>query len=185
MNKVKFKVLVSILLILLLFILAKPIGRILFPIKYSQFINQYSAQYNLDSYLIVAIIKTESNFQDDAKSNKNAIGLMQITPETGRWIASKHKISNFNEEMLLDEETNIKFGCWYIRDLYNEFNDNLDNVLAAYNGGRGNVNKWLQDERYSKDGKVLQEIPFKETAQYVKKVEFYFNVYKFLYKNSA
>lgn len=181
-NKFVFRILIGLLLTILLFTSLKPGGRVIFPIKYSQYINKYSSQYNLDPYLIVAIIKTESNFKDNAKSNKNALGLMQITPETGEWIAQKHNIEEFDENILLDEETNIKFGCWYIKDLYNEFNDNLENVLAAYNGGRGNVNKWLQDDRYSTDGKVLKEIPFKETAQYVKKVEFYYNLYKFLYQ---
>lgn len=185
MNKFIFRVIILFLLVILFFVLEKPIGRIIFPIKYSEYINLYSAQYDLEPYWIAAIIKTESNFQDNAKSNKNAIGLMQITPETGKWIASKHNVKNFNEEMLLDKETNIKFGCWYIKDLCNEFNNNMENVLAAYNGGRGNVNKWLQDQRYSKDGKELQEIPFKETSQYVKKVEVYYKLYKFLYENKT
>ncbi|MHC1683541.1 MAG: lytic transglycosylase domain-containing protein [Clostridiaceae bacterium] len=184
MNKVIFRITIFFLLAILITISIKPVGRIVFPIKYSEIINKYSSQYDIETYLVAAIIKTESNFKDTAKSEKNALGLMQITPETGKWIAQKHNINDFSEDMLLEEETNIKFGCWYLRDLYNEFNGNIDNVLAAYNGGRGNVNKWLKDQRYSSDGIELQEIPFKETDQYVKKVEFFYNVYKFLYEEN-
>ena len=74
-------------------------------------------------------------------------------------------------------------GCWYLSDLKKEFNGNMDLVLAAYNGGRGNVEKWLKDSNTSPDGQNLKNIPFKETDKYVKKVNTNYNIYKYLYKN--
>jgi peptidoglycan lytic transglycosylase len=142
----------------------------------------YSEKYNVDPLLIYSVIKAESNFDKDAISSMNARGLMQITPSTGEWIAYRTELSEFDTEKLHDPELNIFMGCWYINDLNKEFNSNLDLVLAAYNGGRGNVNKWLQDEKYSKDGKNLYYIPFSETDEYVDKVKVNYNMYKRLYK---
>lgn len=161
----------------------KTIGRYLYPLKYSDYIFLYSAKNGLDPYLVAAVIKTESDFRENVKSNKDAYGLMQITGPTGEWAAQKMKIDNFNVNMLWDPETNIKIGCWYIDNLNEEFNGDVTLMLAAYNGGRGNVQKWLSSEEHSKDGKNLHYIPFKETDMYVKRVKVNYNIYKFLYKN--
>ncbi|MGL5634620.1 MAG: lytic transglycosylase domain-containing protein [Sarcina sp.] len=155
----------------------------LFPAKYSKYVIEYSQKYNVDPMLVLAIMKAESNFNTDAESKKDARGLMQITGETGTWIAEKIGVENFNVDMLKDPKTSIQFACWYINDLYKEFGDeNL--VIAAYNAGRGNVNKWLKDENYSKDGRSVYYIPFKETDKYVKKVIAYKNIYTTLYLNN-
>ncbi|EPS47163.1 transglycosylase SLT domain-containing protein [Clostridium botulinum CFSAN002367] len=108
---------------------------------------------------------------------------MQITPETGEWVAEKMGMKDFNIDDLKDPETNIKMGCWYLNNLKEEFDGNMDLVLAAYNGGRGNVQKWLKDSEHSKDGESLHYIPFKETDKYVKKVKAIYNIYRFLYKS--
>lgn len=157
------------------------IVRLCFPLRYTDLILKYSKEYNLSPYLVAAVIKTESNFKPNAKSHKDAHGLMQITSSTGQWAAKEMKIENFTEDMLTEPEFNIKMGCWYIDNLKKEFNGNMELVLAAYNGGRGNVQKWLSDINHSKDGKNLYYIPFKETDQYVKRVKVNYNIYKFLY----
>lgn len=161
----------------------KSIGRLFFPLKYQDNIIKYSKKYNLDFYLVAAVIKTESNFNERAKSNKDAYGLMQITPDTAEWAAEKMNISNFKTEMLYDPEFNISMGCWYLDNLKEEFKGNPDVVLAAYNGGRGNVQKWLKSSDHSLDGKNLSYIPFKETDKYVKKVKVNYSIYKYLYGN--
>lgn len=158
----------------------KPIGRYFFPIKYSNYIFEYSKQYKLDPYFVAAVIKTESNYNPKAKSTKDAYGLMQITSSTGKYIAESLNIKNFNSENLYDPEYNINIGCWYLKDLKKEFN-NANLVIAAYNGGRGNVKQWLNNPKYSADGKTLKYIPFSETDKYVKKVNTYYNIYKWLY----
>ena len=128
----KFKKII-IWLIVLILLLAEGksvIKKYIYPQKYHSLVKQYSAQYDLDPYLVLAVIKTESNFNENVESNKGAKGLMQIMDSTGEWIASKLEIDNFKVEMLFDPEINIKFGCWYINNLLIEFND-LSLALAA------------------------------------------------------
>ena len=108
---------------------------------------------------------------------------MQITGDTGAWIASKMHLKDYSESKLYEPEYNIKMGCWYLNNLRQEFGSDIDLILAAYNAGRGNVKSWLQSQNYSQDGKKLQYIPFKETDQYVKKIETNYNIYKFIYKD--
>lgn len=78
-------------------------------------IHQYSAQYRVDPFLAVAVIKNESGFNPDAESKTGALGLMQIMPETGSWIAKSTDFPNFKAKMLMLPELNIKFGCWYLQ----------------------------------------------------------------------
>ena len=172
---------IIILVIIAVIILnASNVAKIFFPFNYSAYIIKYSEMYNLDPVMVSAVIKTESNFKTDAKSRKDAYGLMQITPDTAKWAAEKMNIKNFSLDMLLDPETNIKMGCWYLSNLKSEFSE-TDLVLAAYNAGRGNVQNWLKDPNHSSDGKSLYYIPFAETDKYVKKVNLYYKIYKFLY----
>ncbi|MGL5151321.1 MAG: lytic transglycosylase domain-containing protein [Clostridium sp.] len=152
-----------------------------FPYKHKEFVDKYSKENDINPLLVLSVMKTESKFKPEARSNKNAVGLMQITESTGEWIASQMKIQGYTKESLYDEETNIKMGCWYLKNLKDEFGT-WDEAIAAYNAGRGNVNKWLKDEKYSKDKKTLDYIPFGETKKYVDKVNTNYNIYKFLYE---
>lgn len=179
------RIIVIIVLACILFVVFnfKNIQKNMYPIKYKEHIEEYSKKYNLDPYLVVSVIKAESDFREDAKSNREAYGLMQIVPDTAKWAAEKMDIENFNVEQLYDPKFNIAMGCWYLDNLNHEFN-NTDLVIAAYNGGRGNVQKWLKNNKYSKDGKTLHYIPFKETDEYVKKVKVNYNMYKKLYDST-
>lgn len=178
----QFTIFVIILLVILIIELSN-IAKILYPLNYVDSVNKYSSKYNLDPYLISAVIKTESNYKPRALSSKNAYGLMQITPDTAGWAAKEMKLENYKNEKLFDPDYNINMGCWYLDNLKKEFNGNMDLVLAAYNGGRGNVERWLADSEHSKDGVNLHYIPFKETDKYIKRVKVNYNIYKFLYKN--
>lgn len=181
MKKRKFIRILIIIIFMVLLLFKNSILHYLYPLKYKDIIFKYSYENNIDPYFVASVIKVESNFNKDAKSSKNAAGLMQMTPETAIWVASEMKIEHYKESMLLDPETNIKMGCWYLKDLNEEFDGNKDLMLAAYNGGRGNVNKWLKDKEKSKDGKTLIFIPFKETDKYVKKVNATYSIYKKIY----
>lgn len=154
-----------------------------FPYKYKEYVDTYSAKYNLDPLFVLAVIKTESKFDDDAHSHKNAVGLMQITVETGAWAAKEMGYSSFTKENLYDEEYNIRMGCWYLRRLNDTFNKDLDLTIAAYNAGPTNVQTWLDNEKYSSDGKSIDYIPFGETKKYVDKVNTYYHVYEYLYSD--
>lgn len=81
---------------------------------------------------------------------------------------------------IFDPETNIRLGCWYLNKLYKEFGK-LDLVIAAYNGGSGNVRKWLENNDYSKDGENLHDIPFEQTSKYVEKVKNNYKHYNEIY----
>lgn len=178
----KLKKLAIVLIFIIVIILGarKVIYNFIYPYKYDEIVEKYSKEYNLDPLFVLSVIKAESNFDSDARSHKDAQGLMQITDHTAKWAAEKMQIEDYNKEMLNNPDFNIRMGCWYLDNLREEFGDwNL--VLAAYNGGRGNVNKWLQDNEYSKNGKDLHYIPFKETDKYVKKVNTNYEIYKFLY----
>nr|WP_184308849.1 lytic transglycosylase domain-containing protein [Anaerosolibacter carboniphilus] len=156
--------------------------KILYPIHYRSLVEKYSDEYDLDPLLVAAIIKTESKFNEKAKSHKEAKGLMQIAPITGEWAAKQLDIKDYNEEMLYVPEINVRIGCWYIDRLSSEFDGRLQLILAAYNGGSGNVNKWLDNPEYSQDGITLNKIPFLETRAYIDKVLKSYKIYSILYR---
>ncbi len=154
-----------------------------YPISYQNLILKYSKQFNVDPYLVAAIINVESNFDKNAISHREARGLMQISPITGRWAAETLSIEDFSLDKLFEPDINIMIGTWYLNMLSQEFNNNIQLILAAYNGGSGNVSKWLEDEKYCEDGVNLKKIPFKETEEYVEKVLKNYQMYKILYKD--
>lgn len=148
-----------------------------FPLEYEETVMKCSEEYGVDPALICGVIATESRFDADAQSEKGAIGLMQIMPETGKWIAGKLGIKEFSEEMLTEPAVNIEMGIWYLNYLEKRFDGEADTVIAAYNAGHGNVEKWLKDAQYSSDGRTLSEIPFEETRNYVKRVNRAYEIY--------
>lgn len=175
-----FKFIINILIILIIIGL---VISLFFPISYIDYIYKYSLENDLDPFLVAAIINVESKYEKDALSNKGAKGLMQIGGQTGEWGAEVLGIREYNSSMLFDPEINIRIGTWYLRQLRSEFGNNFDLILSAYNAGSGNVTKWLRDEKYSKDGTILDNIPFEETDTYLDKVKFNHRVYKTIYKN--
>ena len=142
------------------------VNRYLYPIKYSQDVLEFSKQNNLESSLVFALIKTESNFDKNAKSVKGAKGLMQISDSTAQYIAKNLNITSYD---IFSPQTNIKFGCWYLRYLINKFK-NMQTAVAAYNAGEGKVANWLKQKEYSSNGITLDNIPFNETKQYVNRI---------------
>lgn len=152
-----------------------------FPYKYQEYVDMYSKEYDLDPLFVLSVMKTESKFDENAHSHKNAVGLMQITVETGEWASKQMGNKSFSKDDLYNEEYNIKMGCWYLRWLGDMFDNNIDLMVAAYNAGPTNVQKWLENMEYSSNGKELEYIPFGETKKYVDKVNTYYNVYQYLY----
>lgn len=150
-----------------------------YPVKYKEEVIGASAEFGLDKFLIFSMIKTESGFNENAKSDKGAIGLMQITEKTGEYIAEKLGVKDYD---LTNAKDNIYFGCYYLKYLMTRFK-NITLALCAYNAGEGNVSLWLLDERYSLDGETLKEVPYKETKEYVDRVNKTFLKYKKLYTN--
>lgn len=151
----------------------------LFPMEYGAFIEEYAEEYGLSKHLVSGVIYAESGFNNKAHSGL-ARGLMQLTDETADWVAEKMGIE-YEYDMAEEPEINIKMGCYYLSYLIEKY-QNTETALAAYNGGMGNVSKWLADERYSPDGKTLLKIPYGETERYVKRVKFFTYIYQKLYR---
>ncbi len=155
--------------------------KMLYPQKYSGYVEEYSEKFDVDRMLVYAIIKTESSFDSEAVSEVGAVGLMQIMPETFDWLQTKlppeHKLDS---DALFDPETNIKYGVFFLSLLQNEF-DNTELTIAAYHAGRGRVNEWLADRTVSPDGISINEFPSRTTAHYVDKVTKNIERYKKIY----
>lgn len=181
-GKIKRRMLFLLIILLLAFNFTD-IVRFFCPIPYRDVIFSCARQYDVDPFLIAAIIKTESSFLPEAVSGSGACGLMQIMPETGRWIVSQMGEPSISEEKLFDPETNIKLGTWYVADLEKEFYGDSVLVLAAYNGGRGNVQYWLEQNNLSGEEDRINAIPFPETRLFVQKVLLYQRIYRYLYDN--
>ena len=152
------------------------------PLKYQTYVEYYSSQNGLDKYFVYAVIKTESGFRPEAVSNVGARGLMQIMEETFDWIKYKRDDDDAVYEDMFSAQKNIDYGCWLLGYLYEEFGT-IEAVAAAYHAGRGTVNEWLSDTRYSPDGKHLKVIPTSDTAHYVDKIKSAVETYKKLYGN--
>lgn len=152
-----------------------------YPLTYTETISQMSDTYGVTPSLIAAVIRTESRFDPTAVSHAGAVGLMQLTPETFAWAQSRAGAKDtLGEEALTDPKVNIQYGTVTLSLLYDMFEDETA-ALAAYNAGQGTVKKWLVDERYSSDGVHLTAIPYKETAQYVKRVKTAQTIYRKFY----
>lgn len=182
-KKVIKRIIVLLFIIFLIVSLGLSILTIKYPLAYRNIIVKYSSEYNIDPYLVASIINVESRYDKLALSSKEAKGLMQIAPQTGQWASEILEIDDYSEEYLFEPDLNIRIGSWYINRLFNEFDGNLQLVLAAYNAGSGNVNKWMLDEEYCSDGTNLKKIPFKETEDYLVRVEKNYKIYSKVYKN--
>lgn len=144
--------------------------RYLYPYPYQELVELYAKANGVDSALVASVIMNESRFQNDARSSRGAIGLMQIMPETAQWIALQLGDDNFSLEKLHEPETNIRYGVWYLAELQREFAGNNILALAAYNAGRGTVRDWIEEGNWPWTFHTLDKIPYPETRSYVKNV---------------
>ena len=148
--------------------------KFLYPFPYRTTIENYSARWKVDKFLAIAVMKVESNFSEAAHSQSGAVGLMQIMPETAAWIA--YRLGERPEEIaddvknLHEPDTNIRYGTWYLAELEAEFHGNDVLALAAYNAGRGNVYDWMEKNHWNENFSDVDQIPYAETRDYVKRV---------------
>ncbi len=155
--------------------------RYIYPYPHQDLVELYARANGVDSALVASVIMTESKFRKNALSHRGAVGLMQIMPETGEWIAQQLGESDFTEEQLWEPETNIRYGVWYLAELQREFAGNDFLALAAYNAGRGTVRGWMEEGRWPLTFHSLNSIPYPETRDYVKNVLRDRTKYKSLY----
>ncbi|MEI6039808.1 MAG: lytic transglycosylase domain-containing protein [Candidatus Berkelbacteria bacterium] len=117
-------------------------GEILYPLDYQDSIKKYALEDNVDPNLVCAFIYTESHFNKDSTSGVGARGLMQIMPATAAGIAQEIGDNNYSSSKLFDPDTNIRYGTWYIKGLYEQYNGDVSMVAAGYNAGRARADDW-------------------------------------------
>lgn len=149
----------------------------IYPKKYNDTVEQYAIKYNVDPLMIYSIIKAESNFKPNAKSTSGAQGLMQIMEETAQELDENEEIID-----LFDTQKNIEYGTKYYSILLQKYNNIAELALAAYNAGMGNVDNWIEKGIIKYDGSNIENIPYKETNMYVRKILNNYRMYQELYK---
>jgi len=176
---------IILLLIISIVIIFKPQNWFLkkiYKLEYSEYVYKYAEENDIDPYLIFSIIKAESNFERNIESSSGAIGLMQLMEATAIEMANEIGEDVVVKEALYNPEINIKIGTKYYAYLIKRYNDNKDLALAAYNAGMGNVDKWIKEGTIKEDGSDLENIPYKETNNYVRKIVRNYRIYQNLYK---
>lgn len=189
MHKKLAKIILTIAIVVCIFILLFGVFKIqniilkkIYPITYSEYVYKYAEEYDVDPILIFAIIKAESNFNPNVVSSSNAIGLMQLMDTTAEEIANKLQINFMKRASLYNPELNIQLGTKYFSNLMKEYNGNQLLALTAYNAGIGNVKKWIEQGIIKEDGSDIENIPFKETNNYVRKIVRDYKIYIKLYR---
>ena len=143
--------------------------RMRYPLKYEAIIRGHAHTYGLQPAYVAAVVFTESKFEPGAKSSAGAIGLMQLLPGTAQGIADHTGGHGFVASDLYVPEINVRYGCWYLRQLQTKYADHPqaeDLALAAYNAGQGNVDRWVAA---TPAGEPVR-IPFAETRAYIARV---------------
>lgn len=172
--------LLALLLIVVLALNYSTLWKIVYPIRYENLVRENAEKYQINPFIVLAVIRVESNFDPSQRSNRGAVGLMQVMPKTAEWIV---KYKRQSEDLLTQIDVphvNIDMGTWFLMALYKEFNENWIATLAAYNAGPGNVNKWIKDG-WTPSVDTIDEIPFGETRHYVQRVLYYVNKYEWVY----
>ena len=183
------KLIIILIVILILFLLFRVFNvdiiilKKIYPKEYNEYVEKYSIKYNVDSNLVYAVIKAESNFNENAKSSKGATGLMQLMEQTAKDI--NKKLDNpINESQVSTElsvpEFNIKLGTKYLSILIEKYG-NIEIALTAYNAGIGTVDTWIENGTLNADGSNIEKVPYKETNNYVRKIVRDYKLYKQLY----
>ena len=144
------------------------VKEITLPLRHDDIIRQQARAKDLDPALLAAVIYAESHFRDGQTSSAGAKGLMQLTPETAKDIARKSGGVDFEVKDLGTPQVNISYGAYYLRYLLDRYGDNEALALAAYNGGEGNVDRWVDAAREKGEVLSIDAIPFGETRAYVR-----------------
>ena len=147
------------------------VKEIALPLRHEDIIRQQARDKHLDPALIAAVIYAESRFRDGQTSAAGAEGLMQLTPDTAEDIARRSGGTRFVVGDLATPQVNISYGAWYLRYLLDRYGGNEAFALAAYNGGQGNVDRWIDAARRREEALSIDAIPFAETRAYVLRVE--------------
>jgi soluble lytic murein transglycosylase len=150
-------------------VLDEAVREITLPLRHDDIIRQQAADKHVDAALIAAVIYEESRFRDQT-SNAGARGLMQITPDTARFIAKQSGGIRFTLQDLGTPQINIAYGTWYLRWLLDRYDGRKSLAIAAYNAGFGNVDAWVRQAGGPDSFDPKTDIPYPETRNYVQRV---------------
>ncbi|CAN5793178.1 tetratricopeptide repeat protein [soil metagenome] len=164
--------------------LPKEILQVIYPLAYWDSIRRESARLGLDPYVVAALIGQESTFDPEIKSSANAWGLMQVVPATGRRLARNLEIRNFTTARLTDPELNIRLGTYYFARLIQQFGGTYY-ALASYNAGENRVVRWKAERPGLDEDEFIDDIPFPETQNYVKRILGTAEDYRLLYGSGS
>jgi soluble lytic murein transglycosylase len=159
----------------------RPYWEALFPKAYWADLRKYSVQNGLDPYLVASLIRQESEFNAQALSRANAVGLMQLLPKTGKTVAKQVKLKGYSAPKLFTPSINLELGTRYFKDMVDKYNGQFEYALAAYNAGSDRVGDWLGQGHYRDPQEFVESIPFTETREYVQAILRNANVYRQLY----
>jgi len=150
----------------------------LYPLYYEDAIRERALEYEIDPLLVLAMIREESRFNSWNESVAGARGLMQIIFSTGEWIAQKLNMEDFDDDMLFDPKVNIDLGCWYINYLKERFLNDSILIISGYNAGPGTTSKWLKQYDRTDLDNFVENVPYSETREHIKKVMKSYRMYK-------
>lgn len=153
----------------------------LFPKPYWTELKRSAEATGLDPYLVASLIRQESEFNPNAVSRANAVGLMQLLPKTGKLVAKQVKLKRYNASQLYTPAVNMQLGTYYFRGMVDKFGGSFEYALAAYNAGSDRVEDWLGQGKYRDPEEFVESIPFTETREYVQAILRNANVYRQLY----
>ena len=140
-----------------------------FPMPFKEEVLSRTRDINLEAAYVYGLIRQESRFVINARSNVGASGLMQVMPRTAKWTAKKIGLKNFQPDQLNQRDTNIAIGTGYLKLVLDNFHGSMPMAAAAYNAGPSRPRKWRNGPML--EGAIWTEcIPFTETRDYVKKV---------------
>lgn len=139
----------------------------LFPFPYQEIIVKNAQAHNLNPLLVVALMRQESGFQPEVKSPVGAIGLMQVMPNTAKWVANKIQLPHYD---LIKPQDNINLGTWYLNHTHQEYQNDSMLAVASYNAGPSNVTRWIKQYGLKDQDAFVENIPYDETKNYVESV---------------
>jgi soluble lytic murein transglycosylase len=150
--------------------LPEPIRRVIYPLEFWDLLRRHSAAHGLDPHLVAALVAQESTFDPVVRSKANAYGLMQIIPGTGKRLARAEGIRRFRTAMLTNPDANVRLGTRYLAGLMKRFDGAAHFALAGYNAGEHRVDKWRAEKPGLEQEEFIDDIPFPETQNYVKRI---------------
>ena len=157
----------------------------LYPVYHRELLLRWAERRGLDPWLVVAVVRVESNFSPTAVSERGAVGLMQLLPDTARWVAQQAGERDFFPDLLYDPEVNIRLGTWYLAYLLEAFGGREALALAAYNAGKSRVERWVKDGGWDGSPDRLHVIPYGETRRFVERVLRMRAIYRWVYQASG